>query len=97
MRSVAVLALALGMLTLDAGSSTPVSADEPGSATLTSQLLPGWNMVAWLGPEAPVSELFAAIPALRQVSAWDSEEQRYRRALRTSTPRATCCSRYARA
>ena len=87
MRSVAVLALALGVFTLDAGSSTPVSADEPGSATLTSQLLPGWNMVAWLGPEAPVSELFDAIPALRQVSAWDSEEQRYRRALRTSTPR----------
>ena len=87
MRSVAVLALALGMLTLDAGSSTPVSAEEPGSATLTSQLLPGWNMVAWLGPEAPVSELFDAIPALRQVSAWDSEEQRYRQALRTSTPR----------
>ena len=87
MRSVAVLALALGVFTLDAGSSTPVSAEEPGSATLTSQLLPGWNMVAWLGPEAPVSELFDAIPALRQVSAWDSEEQRYRQALRTSTPR----------
>ena len=86
-RSVAVLALALGMFTLDAGSLTPVSAEEPGSATLTSQLLPGWNMVAWLGPEAPVSELFAALPALRQVSAWDSDEQRYRRALRTSTPR----------
>ena len=85
--AVAVLALALGMLTLDAGSLTPVSAEEPGSATLTSQLLPGWNMVAWLGPEAPVSELFDAIPALRQVSAWDGEGQRYRRALRANTPR----------
>ncbi len=86
MRSVAVLALALGVFTLDAGSLTPVSADEPGSATLTTQLLPGWNMVAWLGPEASVSELFDAIPALRQVSAWDSDEQRYRRALRANTP-----------
>ena len=78
--------LALGMFTLDAGSSTPATADEPEAQTLTTQLLPGWNMVAWLGPETPAPELFDAIPALRQISAWDSEEQRYRRALRTGTP-----------
>ena len=45
-------------------------------------LYPGWNMVGWVGPSTPTSELFDAIPALRQVSAWDAEVQAYQHAPR---------------
>ena len=77
----AVLALAAAF------APAPASASEPEAGTLTTQLQPGWNMAAWLGPEAPVSELFDAVPALERVYAWDSANERYQRALPTSTPR----------
>ena len=42
-------------------------------------------MVGWIGPATPTSELFEEIPALERVSAWDADEQRYRRATRASS------------
>ena len=66
--------------------SAPASEHESG--TLTTQLQPGWNMVAWLGPRAPASDLFAAIPALEHVAAWDSADGRYQwRSSPNSIPR----------
>ena len=62
------------------------SASEHEAGTLTTQLQPGWNMAGWLGPDAPVSELFEAVPALERVYAWDSAHERYQRALPNTTP-----------
>ena len=62
------------------------SASEHEAGTLTTQLQPGWNMAGWLGPDAPVSELFEALPALERVYAWDSAHERYQRALPNTTP-----------
>ena len=60
---------------------------ESGAAdTITTVLHPGWNMVAWVGPEAPVTAIFETIPALRRVSAWDADHQRYQRRTRNSIP-----------
>ena len=84
--TVAVLALAVAV----GGMPTRASAESEGApdpATITTTLQPGWNMVAWLGPEAPVTDLFEAIPALERVSAWDAAEQRYQRRTRNSIPR----------
>ena len=36
-------------------------------------------MVGWLGPEAPATDLFEAIPALVRAYAWNAAEQRYQR------------------
>lgn len=46
--------------------------------TITTTLYPGWNMVGWVGPETPASELFDALPALAGIFAWDSEAGGYR-------------------
>ena len=84
--AVAVLALAVAL----GGMPTRASAESeeaPDPATITTTLQPGWNMVAWLGPEAPVTDLFEAIPALERVSAWDATEERYQRRTRTTIPR----------
>ena len=83
-------AIALVMLVLGAAllaAPAPASANEADASTLTTQLQPGWNMAGWLGPEAPVSELFGAVPALERVYAWDSAHERYQRALPNITPR----------
>ena len=70
-------------------ASAPIAADIASAETapsdqavVTTTLHPGWNMVGWLGPDAPVSDLFEAIPGLRQVSAWNATEQRYERSTR---------------
>ena len=84
--AVAVLALAVAL----GGMPTRASAESeeaPDPATITTTLQPGWNMVAWLGPEAPVTDLFGAIPGLERVSAWDAAEQRYQRRTPTTIPR----------
>ncbi len=78
----ALAALALGLAA--AAAPAPAAASAEGSATLTTVLLPGWNMVAWLGPEAPATDLWEQVPALRRASAWDAEHQRYQRTTRTS-------------
>ena len=78
--------VAVGMGLSAARAETPPGPpDAPGSTepgAITTVLYPGWNLVGWVGADAPTSELFDAIPALRQVSAWDAEAQAYRHALR---------------
>ena len=81
----ALAALALGSLA--AGTPARVSAASEGPETATTVLEPGWNMVAWLGPEAPATDLFEAVPALRRAWAWDAEQQRYLSSTRTSVAR----------
>ena len=84
------VALLVGLLVAAlAGEPARASAesDESGDdGTITTVLQPGWNMVAWVGPEAPVTDVFEAIPALRRVSAWDAEHERYQRRTRNSIP-----------
>ncbi|MCY4639468.1 MAG: hypothetical protein OXC94_03900 [Chloroflexi bacterium] len=63
----------------------PPGEAEPG--TITTTLHPGWNMVAWLGPEAPATELLNAVPALVRVGGWDAAEQRYRWRMPNVVPR----------
>ena len=62
-----------------------VPSADPG--TVVTLLYPGWNMVAWLGPETPVLGLFEAIPTLERASAWNAAEQRYQRRTYNSIPR----------
>ncbi len=88
-----VLGAALAVLVVGAAlAGTPArasaeSGEAAGAETVTTVLQPGWNMVGWLGPEAPVTDLFEAIPALERVSAWDAAEQRYRWRARHIIPR----------
>lgn len=71
-------ALAAVALAVSSGSTlTAVPIGEPGRATLTTQLEPGWNMAAWLGADTQASELFDTLPELRSVWAWDGDHQRY--------------------
>ena len=53
----------------------PQEIADPGSAT--TLLHPGWNMVAWLGPEVAAADLFDAVPAAGRVVAWDASSQGY--------------------
>ena len=79
--TLALLALGIGV----APGHAVAASDAAGTSeadTITTVLYPGWNLVGWVGADAPTSELFDAIPALRQVSAWDAEAQAYRHALR---------------
>ena len=49
----------------------------PVPSTTTTPLQPGWNLIGWMGPGTTVADLFAAIPALQVVAAWDREAVRY--------------------
>ncbi len=75
-------------LVLGAGvASTPetASADSnavPEAVAITTELQPGWNLIGWVGPETSSRQLFEELPTLRRISAWDAQEQRYRRAWR---------------
>ena len=81
-----VALLLLGAALTPGDGSRPMAPGESSPPdTITTELHPGWNMAAWLGPDASVSELFDAIPALRRVSAWDPEHEGYERASRTGT------------
>ena len=71
----------------ESGRASAESDESPDPGTITTVLQPGWNMVGWLGPEAPATDLFEAIPALVRASAWDAAEQRYQRRTRTSVAR----------
>ncbi len=81
-----LLVLAAAAAAAPAAASAQAAAP-PGSATLTTTLLPGWRMVAWLGPDATVAELFNAIPALERVSIWDAASQHYGSWPRGGVPR----------
>ena len=75
-----VVLAVVGMgLSPDRANAAPTSG-EPAEETITSTLYPGWNMVGWVAPDSPVSELFDAIRTLQQVSAWDANHGRYRHA-----------------
>ena len=52
---------------------------------MTTELQPGLNLAGWTEPEADVSAIFEAIPALEAVYAWDAEGQRYRLAVLTQS------------
>ena len=85
LRRALLAALALLALGIGVTPGQAVAASGPAGTsdadTITTTLYPGWNMVGWVGPSTPTSELFDAIPALRQVSAWDAEAQAYQHAL----------------
>ncbi len=84
----AMLALTVGIVFASAPSRASAESEEaPGPGTITTTLHPGWNMVAWLGPEAPATDLFEAIPALVRASAWDADNQRYLRRTSNSIAR----------
>ncbi len=76
--TLAALLLASGLAPAQAAASDEATEGE----TITTVLHPGWNMVGWVGPETPTSELFEALPQLRRVSAWDAGEGAYLRAFR---------------
>ena len=76
-----VLALCAGL-----GLGRVEATEEPAAdgSTITTTLYPGWNMVGWVGPETPASELFDELPVLGRIFAWDGEEQRYLRLMPSS-------------
>ena len=65
-------------------TATEEPADDAGDGTITTTLYPGWNMVGWVSPETPASELFDDLPALGRIFVWDGEEQRYRQLMPSS-------------
>ena len=79
-------AIALAALTQAQASAKEAPTSEAATRSITTVLHPGWNAVAWLGPEAPVTDLFDAVPALRRAYAWDVAEQRFRGSSRNSIP-----------
>ena len=86
LRRALLAALALLVLGIGVAPAHAVASSDPAGTseadTITTVLYPGWNLVGWVGPSTPTPELFDAIPALRQVSAWDAEEQAYQHAVR---------------
>ena len=86
LRRALLAALALLVLGIGVTPAHTVASSDPATTsetdTITTVLYPGWNMAGWVGPSTPTSELFDAIPALRQVSAWDAEAQAYQHAPR---------------
>ena len=65
-------AVAVLLLTTALGAAV---ADDPD--TITTRLEPGLNFVGWVGPETPVAELFAAVPEIEVVYAWDAGQQEW--------------------
>lgn len=83
----AVLAvIALANLTQAQASTGEAPPSEPAARSISTVLQPGWNTVAWLGLEAPVTDFFDAVPPLQRVYAWDVAEQRFRGGSRNSGP-----------
>ena len=78
----AALAALLFVAGLAPVSSSEAADEAPEVETITTVLQPGWNMVGWVGPATPTSELFEALPQLQRVSAWDAGEGSYQRAFR---------------
>ena len=75
-------AIALALGAASAAAQSPPGPAANGSATITTELHPGWNLVGWIGPDTPVADLFEEIPALQLVSARDAHADRYVRARR---------------
>ena len=68
--------------TIDANEMAP----EPVVGSVTTVLQPGWNQLAWLGPEAPVTVLFEAVPAALLAYEWDAAAQQFLGRSRNSLP-----------
>ncbi|MYE45222.1 MAG: hypothetical protein F4X25_00415 [Chloroflexi bacterium] len=88
------LLAALAALLFTAGLAHTSEASDGASegGTITTLLHPGWNMVGWVGPETPTSELFDALPQLQTVGAWDASAGAYRyewRGLKNDVPAVT--------
>ena len=77
----AALVFATGLAPTQASASED-SNETAEAETITTVLHPGWDMVGWVGPATPTSELFELLPQLRRVSVWDAEAKEYRRARR---------------
>ena len=83
----ALLAALAALLLAGALAPAQARAESPPTAwsqagSITTVLHPGWNMVGWVGPATPTSELFKLLPQLRRVSAWDAGAGSYQRAFR---------------
>ena len=78
----AALAIVLALGAASAAAESPPGPAADDAATIATELHPGWNLVGWIGPDTPVADLFAEVPALLQVSARDTQAGRYVRALR---------------
>ena len=57
-------------------ASDPETAPASGE-TVTTELVPGWNVAGWMGDQASADALFEAIPQLAVVHAWDAEKQTF--------------------
>ena len=66
------LAVAVTLLLIAASAR----ADEPAGTT-TTPLYPGDNLVGWIAEEAPVADLFAAVPEIETAWAWNALERRW--------------------
>ena len=76
---VLALALVLGLLALPrAGRSDAQAPDDAATIAVASTLVPGFNLIGWTQPAAPVEALFAAIPTAHAVFAWDPADTRFR-------------------
>lgn len=69
-------AIAVVFLALTLVPATRV-ADAQASEHFTTLLQPGLNMVGWTHPETGVDALFADIPELEAVYAWDAKAQHF--------------------
>ena len=95
--AVAMLAAAFAVIVTLIAVSWPAAAraEEP-SGDIVTVLQPGENLVGWIAAEAPVGDLFAAVPEIEAAWAWDTRGRRWRGAsprvpetfhsLRTLTP-----------
>lgn len=72
--TVATVALAFLALTL---VPAPGVTDAQGSGDFTTLLQPGLNMVGWTHPETGVNALFADVPQVEAIYAWDAKDQRF--------------------
>ena len=80
-RKPAVLMLAaalLAVLALWAALQPAVARAEEPSGDIVTVLQPGENLVGWIAAEAPVGDLFAAVPEIEAVWAWDARSRRWR-------------------
>jgi len=69
--------LAAVLLALVLAPAPQIASAHP-SHPVTTALLPGFNLVGWIEPEASVEQLFEVLPELKAAYAWDAVEQRYR-------------------
>ena len=75
--AVALAAALLAVLALCAALQPTVARAEEPSGDIITVLQPGENLVGWIAAEAPVGDLFAAVPEIEAVWAWDTRRRRW--------------------